>query len=422
MPSYSPSNRRCQRLFPFANSNLKCLHPIVIALLVVHFFWIYYDEYITFHQRYRPKRKTVRVAESSALTPFYAPTGNDYTGLTRSFPIWNSSFPCGQLMDEDALRTRAPTNEGLLFVKEIETSSTVFSSVTARIARNMGHRQQQQLHSGVNINTNNITGNVCTTRIVSQRARRFRNRSLQNSFLWSVVREPVDRLISKYYHYADIKQTNNKRQMISKFQDYVLNNENQDYGYYFRSLYVKRNLNPYNIERQPYIRELLDSYNFLGVSERIDESLVVLMIILGLETRDILYLSTPKASSKDSSHIDYYENWRKNECRPIPISEVTLEMKQWFYSEEFEAFIEADVMFYKAVNASLDETIDNIGRERVEKAVKQLQWAQSQVEENCDARFPCSPDGEFQKETDCLFSDVGCGYECLDEIGKNLRI
>jgi hypothetical protein len=426
MPSFS---RRYQS--PSPKSNLKCLYPLVIAFIALHFFWICYDEYITSHQRYRPKRKPVRVTESSPLSPFYSsPVHNEYNG-SRIFPIYNNSFPCGQLMDEAAIRTRADAKEGLFYVKEIETSSTIFSSVTARIARNLGQRQQQQqLNSSVvDSNTNNVTGKVCSTRVVSQRARRFRGRSPQKSFLWSVVAEPVDRLIAKYYHYADIKQqvTNDKRQITTKFQDYVLNNENQDYGYYFRSLSVKQNLNPYNMKRQPYIRELLDSYDFLGISERMDESLAVLMIILGLEIQDVLYLPTPKASPKDSSSssssiIDYYENWKKDQCRPIPLPEVTLEMKQWFYSEEFEAFIEADVLFYKAVNKSLDATIDNLGRQRVEKAVKHLQMAQSQVEKMCqNVRFPCSSEGEFQKETDCFFSNIGCGYECLDNVGQSLK-
>jgi hypothetical protein len=433
MPSLSPSSIRRRYQSPFPKSNLKCLYPIVIAFIALHFFWICYDEYITSRQRFRPKRKPVRVTESSPLSPFYSsPMHNEYNGSI-IFPVYNNSFPCGQLMDEAAIRTRADAKEGLFYVKEIETSSTIFSSITARIARNMGQRQQQQqqrLHSGVvDGNTNNVTGTVCSTRVVSQRARRFRGRSLQKSFLWSVVAEPVDRLIAKYYHYADIKQpvANDKRQITTKFQDYVLNNENQDYGYYFRSLSVKQNLNPYNMKRQPYIRELLDSYDFLGISERMDESLAVLMILLGLEIQDVLYLPTPKASPKDSSSgssstIDYYENWKKDQCRPILVPEVTLEMKQWFYSEEFEAFIEADVLFYKAVNKSLDATIDNLGKQRVEKAVKQLQMAQSQVEKMCqNVRFPCSSEGEFQKETDCFFSNIGCGYECLDNVGQSLK-
>lgn len=357
----------------------------------------------------------------------------DYVGFSRAFPVWRNHFPCGPLEDEYTMRTREPATEGIFYIKEVEASAAIFSSVTARIARNMGQRQQQQKHGDkadghiTNYMHKNVTAKVCTTRLVGQRARRFHDRTPQKSFLWSVVREPVGRLVSKFYHYGNVKtKKNNQQTQFSRFQNFVFNNENQDYGYYFRSLGVNRKLNPYKKEHEKDTREILESYDFLGVSERMDESLAVLKIILNLDIQDVLYLPTPKAISKNKNAIlmddvDYYENWRREECRPIPKPEITFEMKEWFYSEEFEAFIEADVLFYKAVNASLDKTISELGQELVEKTVKQLRWAQKLVQEECqNTRFPCSPEGELHKETDCLFSDIGCGYSCLDDLGEKL--
>jgi hypothetical protein len=98
-------------------------------------------------------------------------------------------------------------------------------------------------------------------------------------------------------------------------------------------------------------------------------------------------------------------------------------MKDWFYSDEFEAYTEADVLVYKAVNRSLDLTIDSLGREKVEKAVRDLQIANSLAQEQCShVRFPCSSDGKVQTETDCLIPDmgIGCGYKCIDEVSKTL--
>lgn len=321
------------------------------------------------------------------------------------------------------MRTREPASEGILYVKEVEASSTIFSSVTAQIARNMGRREQQKQVA----NPKNSTANVCTTRLTSQRAMRYRGRVPQKSFLWSVVREPVARLVSKYYHFGDFETKSRVyTTQLFKFQNFIFNLEAQDYGYYFRSLAVDRRMIPGNKEHEIDTRELLESYNFLGVSERMDETLAVLKIILNLEIQDVLYLPIPKANPKDKDdadgrNVDFYERWRKGECRPVPKPDIPLEMKEWFYSEEFEAFIEADVMFYKAVNASLDETISQLGRDLVEKTVKQVQWAQKVALKECqDSRFPCSSGGEVQKETDCLFSNVGCGYKCLDGLGEKL--
>lgn len=417
MASYSCSNYwTIWRRLP------KLLYPFMMVLVVIHSFWVSYDITITSHQRYRPKREPVRVTESSPLSPYYPPSpGMEYNGYTRAFPVWDKPFPCGELENDQAMRTRSPATKGLFYVKLFETSSSIFSSVSARIARNMGRRQQK----GTSQEGDN--SNVCTTRIGTQRARRYHDRSPRGSFLWTVVREPIGRLVSKYYHYAHSKETRNGNRPVSitEFQNYILSSEHQDYGYYFRMLAVDRSLSPYNKEHEADTREILESYDFLGISERIDESLAVLKLILGLEIQDVLYLPTPKAiatGSKDNSgNFDYYENWKRQECRPIAKPTISQEMKEWFYSEEFEAFIEADVMFYKAANASLDKTISELGQERVKKTVQQIKWAQEQVQENCkDVRFPCSSKGEHREDTDCLFADIGCGYDCIDKLSQTL--
>lgn len=408
---------RWQKQLPFRNT----IYPFLGLFLAIHAFWLFYDTTITSYEHHRPKRKNIQVTESSPLSPLYSP-GEEYDGFTRAFPVWKNPFPCGPLEDEYHMRSRSAANEGILYVKQVEASSTIVSSVTAQIARSKGHQQTQA--------QKNSTANVCTTRLASQRAIRYRDRVPGKSFLWSVVREPVSRLVSKYYHFGEVqKKSGVYTTMLSRFQNFIFNFESQDYGYYFRSLAVNRRMNPGQKEHERDTRELLESYDFLGVSERMDESLAVLKIILNLDIQDVLYLPIPKAKNtkakladgSDGGFVDYYDRWKKDECRPILKSEVPLEMKEWFYSEEFEAFIEADVMFYKAVNASLDKTISELGRDLVEKTVKQVQFAQKAAEKECqNVRFPCSSQGEVQKETDCLFSTVGCGYKCLDELGKKL--
>ena len=431
MALYSPLSlrRRWQKQLPFRNF----VYPFLVLYLAINTFWLCYDATITSNQRYRPKRETVHVTESSPLSPFYPP-GMEYVGFKRAFPLWSHDFPCGPLEAEYTMRTRGPATEGIFYIKDLEASSAIFSGVTARIARSMGRRQQQKNGERTIANDmlRNTTASVCTTRLISQRAIRFRDRLPHKSFLWSVVREPVARLVSKYYQFGHVKNKGSAlKTTLSRFQNYVFNSENQDYGFYFRSLGINRKMNPYQKEHETDTRELLESYDFLGVSERMDESLAVLKIILNLDIQDILYLPTQKASSRmtntapfvgsDGGNVEYYMSWGKGDCKPVSKPEVPLEMKEWFYSEEFEAFIEADIMFYKAVNASLDDTISKLGRELVENTVKQLQWAQKAVQKEClNIRFPCSSEGERQKETDCLFNNIGCGYKCLDEFGEKL--
>lgn len=144
-----------------------------------------------------------------------------------------------------------------------------------------------------------------------------------------------------------------------------------------------------------------------------DESLAVLQLLLNLKTSDMLYLS---AKTKGS-----YERFRRS-CIQIEETKVTLLMKEYVYSTMFEQFTNPDVLVYRAVNKSLDLTIEELGRDTVDKTVKALQRAQKLVEEKCSnvVKFPCSKDGKVVEPTDCLFGDVACGYKCLDQVGRML--
>ena len=273
------------------------------------------------------------------------------------------------------------------------------------------------------------------------RARKFYNRNPQHSFVWSVLQEPIDRIIHKTYQYATLRKKISSTDGsigLNNFQDIVLNMENQDYGYYMKSLPIREKLNPYKIElHDVYVKDILNSYEFLGIKERHYESLAVLQILLNLQIEDILYLQSPNIFSTTTaggensyadpllSQTDIYEQWSKGECRGMPVPKVTHEMKQWFYSEEFERFVEADVLIYMAVNKSLDNTIGSLGRTRIDKSVKQIQWAIQKAKEICQPQvtFPCpSIDNgvKVNSKTDCYFSDVGCGHVCLDQFGETI--
>lgn len=399
------------------------MYPFLILYIAVNVFWVAYDVSITSNEHHRPRRQNIQVTESSPLSPFYSSgPGMEYKGFRRAFPKWTHPFPCGPLETERVMQQpRRPATEGLLYVKELEASTVEMSSIMARLARKMGQRQKQ---TNLDVDDQkNTTANVCTTRMLSQRAMRYRERIPEKSFLWSVVREPVSRLVAKYYHFglADKRRGSSLTTTTAKFKSFLINNLGQDYGYYFKSLNINRRMDPGDKKHQADTRELLESYDFLGVSERMEETLAVLKIILNLEIQDVLYLPIPKATATTSENADYYDIWGKAGCRVVLKPEIPLELKEWFHSEDFEALVEADVMFYKAVNASLDKTIAELGRDLVDKTVKQIQQAQKLAEKECQhVRFPCAPNGEVQNETDCLFGNIGCGYKCLDELDDKL--
>jgi hypothetical protein len=370
----------------------------IALFLGIQSVWWAYDHMCP--TKVKPPRKPYKPKETDPLTPFY---NEPYHGQARAFPVWQKPFPCGPLVNQTDMGSRQPTTSGLLYIKEMKTGSTTLSGVTVRIARNMA----QRLH-----HANQTT--ACTSRFVHLRARRLRDRNPHESFLWSIVREPTTRIISKFFHFAVSRD--GVKPTLPKFQKYVMDNEVTDQAYYFKSLSMRPKLNPYRLDLFPlFLEQLLASYDFLGVSERMDESLVVLQLLLGLETQDILYLST-----KTSGSYEFFPQQQK--CVLIQKSKVTPEMKEWFYSEDFDVFLQADVLVYKAANASLDRTIDSLGRDRVDKALKRLQWAQRLAQETCGAvtKFPCTAEGAREPVTDCLQQDVACGYKCLDRVGAAL--
>ena len=422
---HHPTKRRCLWLFwnPTRLRGSDGVHGRIIIIFLmgwIQCFWWCFDAYVTHTIPHPVPKPRIRPTESSPLTPFYH---EPYLGPTKAFPRWSHpTFPCGPVVTSiPDMGARSSTKTGLLYIKEMKTGSTTLSGVTARIARNVAQRQYKktQQQSNGTSTTTSITADTstmaCTSRFVHLRARRFYDRDRTQSFLWSVVREPTTRMISKFFHFAVSRD--GILPTVSNFQSYLHDNEVTDFAYYFKTLTLRPKLNPYrhDLYERVFLQDILDQYDFLGVTERMDESLVVLQLLLGLETYDILYLP-----AKLSGSYDYVPAQRR--CIPIQKAVITHEMKEWLYSEDVEIFLAPDILVYRAANASLDRTIAELGQHRVDEALRKFRAAQRMVQEECASktRYPCSQDGIHQPENDCLQQDVACGYQCLDQVSKKL--
>jgi hypothetical protein len=173
-------------------------------------------------------------------------------------------------------------------------------------------------------------------------------------------------MVSKFFHFAVSRDS--VLPSVYALQKYASDNEVYDLNYYLKSLSMRPKLNPYRSDLfETFTTDILESYDFLGISERMDESLVVLQLLLGLQTEDLLYLST-----KTSGTYDYFP--AKQICTVIPKATVDLEMKKWLYSEEFESYVLGDVLMYQAADKSLDRTIEMLGKDKVQRALVRLRW------------------------------------------------
>ena len=144
---------------------------------------------------------------------------------------------------------------------------------------------------------------------------------------------------------------------------------------------------------------IIRDYDFIGITERMDESLVVLQMLLDLETADILYLTA-------KGHGRFDDGGNNSTCTYVVPSFVSPGMNDYFESREWTDRIVGDTHLYKAASISLDMTIDKLGRKAFGKQLAAFKEAKKIVDEKCQDTvvWPCSADGVFHRRPQgCLW-------------------
>jgi hypothetical protein len=341
---------------------------------------------------------------------------NSFSGvIARPFLSWPNGtlLPCYPSR-EDWKHVRVQftaINRGFFFVKPFKTGSSTTSGVHLRIARNVAKRRTK-------LNTT-----LCASRFdhgpdYYPGYTLFRDRIREESFLWTVIRNPTTRAVSQFFHFEvsrhKIEPTDQKFKTFLRTKDPI-----QDY--YIRTLYTKDKFDRQSINPITAANTILRSYNFIGITERLDESFVVLMMILKLKIADILYLSAKtKGGYDDAGGRD------SKTCTYIWPSFVTPGVDKFLSSKEWRNTTRYDTLLYEAVNRSLDMTIDSLGRDRFDRKLRKFQRAQQVAHTKClpTTIFPCDASGIYNREetTDCIWKDSGCGATCLDEVATELNL
>ena len=360
--------------------------------------------------------------EGIALVPQDAT--NNFTGiLARAFdpwPIQQHPLPCFLTSEESSSwrgLQRTPSDQGFLFLKPYKTGSSTVSGINLRIARNVARKQQRE-EDGASTPNIKFTRDAAMCKARSDHgpwkfsaANMYANRIRHQSFLWTVIREPTARMISMFFHFAVSRE---KMEPTDKnFQEYLQKNvKTFEPGYYLQSLSTK----VFNNEKDDpidFANKILNEYDFIGITERMDESAVVLMMLLNLSMADVLYMSAKSAGGYDA----------QKKCTYIWPSFVTPGMENYFQSDKWQKATRLEVEFYKAANRSLDLTIDKLGRSQFEAHLTKFRQILRVIQEECvpKAVFPCSSLG-WNKKTDCLWKDSGCGTTCLDELSTKMNL
>jgi Galactose-3-O-sulfotransferase len=315
----------------------------------------------------------------------------------RSFPRWNHHFPCFEPESHwfETSVQRTPTREGFFFLKELKAGSSTLSGVHLRISKNMAQRHTNY--------------RICKARFDHSPAviLQYGNRQRSKSFLWTVLREPTKRAISQFFHFQVSREK--VEPSDTNFQKYLA--ESLFDNYYLQSMsmeYLFRQ--DYNIEE--VIAKVLRDYDFIGILERMDESLVVLSLILNVPITDVLYLKAKGSGGFDDGRYN-------RKCTYIIPPYVSPSMQSYFLSHTWKDRIFGDVYLYELVNKSLDLTIDEIGKDLVMQRLIEYRQLQKIAEDVCsdEALFPCDSGGQANpKAPGCLWKDSGCGHDCLNNI------
>ena len=340
-----------------------------------------------------------------------------FSAWPRELPLpcwdpWENVEPNQQWFDRSV--QKRPTREGLLFLKLCKTASSTAASVHLRIARNLARRRRQQ-HTQLT-DTTAATSNwpVCRSRFLhgwaGPKMYQFGQRNRMDSFLWTMLREPTQRYISEFFHFQVTRRNTPVNQR--SFQYFLRKGPHADHhtlswlavhGYQFQQSDPVDTANA-----------ILQDYDFIGLAERFNESVVVLSMLLDIPLRDVLYLSSKQSGGYDGL------------CYKILPPRLTKPMQRHLQSPEWQAYVAPEVALWKAANASLDLTIDRLGRTRVQEQVQLFQRVLTAAQETCGSitKFPCTPTGEPipANETDCLVVDMGCGLECIDRVADEFNL
>ena len=319
--------------------------------------------------------------------------------------------------------------QGLFYLKLTKSASSTAAGVHLRIARNAAQRQTVAtwpacppvgpLYGWAGRNTLHhhaeSAGPMCRVRFLhgwaGPKMFRYSRRDRLNggSFLWTTLREPTARAVSEFFHF----QVGRRRVAVNEqaWKRFARHGPHADH--HSLSWLAVEGYRYGTSDPMATANAILQQYDFIGLVERLDESLVVLSLLLGVPLRDVLYLPAKLAGTYDDL------------CVKIPPARLKPPMLAHIQSDEWQSYVAPEVALWKAANASLDLTIDQLGRGRVEPALQRFRDVMQVIQKTCGGgvtRFPCGADGVPNNETDCLFRDMGCGWDCIDRVADEMNL
>lgn len=307
----------------------------------------------------------------------------------KQFTKYQHNFPCVPISNNKE-------GTGLIYIKVFKTASSTVSHIVKNIGRKRGCKQQSDHAAAHTLN--------------------LQNRKQNQSFLFTFVREPTKRAISNFFYFKVTMQ--NQEVSVSNFKSgccksrmklkgnagfqlaYISTQGRLPEYSFWNSSDPEKIQNPYKLLDR--INHVFKSYNFIGVSERLNESMVVLSFLLDLTVREIAYVN-----HKNSGSYVYVRS--RKECVKIVEAQLPRELEEYLTTKEWNTLTAGDTLLHRTAWKALDNTIDNvIGRDLFQKRLKQYESLMEMMHTCNEKCLDCSSDGKYHEPTSCS--------SCMDKI------
>jgi hypothetical protein len=310
---------------------------------------------------------------------------------------------------------------GLLMVKVPKSASSTAAAVTLRIREELKNRTAHSSHE-----------QVCRVEYDHRLAIEYAKAPVAQRFLWTSIRDPTKRAMSRIF-FTDISYKNHEPTDDIVLQG--LTRQHHKFGAVspgqggfqvkYTTLHSILEMSAWNEENRTLlqkpervalsVKRIVDTYGFMALVERMDESLVVLSMLLNVPLTDVLISSSSKVAGSS-----YFMRFGK--CVKLVKAFQSPAVKEYLRSKEWLAQNYGDTLLHMTVNKSLDMTIDQtIGRSAYQRKLAEYKRLKELDLEKCAPHtiLPCSKDGVNQvgpSRHNCYTEDYGCGYPCIDQM------
>jgi hypothetical protein len=283
--------------------------------------------------------------------------------------------------DQDINQIPDELKGGIAYIKVPKTGSSTWAGIMRRIGSRHGLKH---VHDGPSWIKKDMKPSASVWANHGHRISMERElfKLMPNATYVTLIRDPVDRALSQFYH-IQVSRRGVKDDDSEKTK--YLSKTNAQ----FQMQYIQQK------EESQTPAEIMESYTFIGVTERFDESLLILGRKLGLNNSDLLYLRSKESGKKSS---DAYDRGKTTAKHP-PFAQES----DAVHAAALNLQSSGDVALHQLANAALDKAISEY--HNFEKDLKEFQTVLNELEDTCRSRF----------EESCLWNDNGCAQDCIND-------